>query len=141
MMLALNLAKDKSDLTAIEEILYKLQNGLGFEVASNTITDKNVLRAKIADLRKRIIELQSDMDEMRQSSAGKLATKPDDWDAYLDEVEAQLRDERSRLRHLLADEDPDAINELIDDERDPQADQDHCRNDEGADEDYWRRAI
>jgi hypothetical protein len=59
----------------------------------------------------------------------------------MDEVETQLRDEHSRLSHVLADEDPDAINELSEAASDPPMDHDHGRNDEGADEDYWRRAI
>jgi hypothetical protein len=140
-MQALNLAKDKSDLAAVEEILYKLQNGLGFEVASNTITDKNVLRAKIAELRKRLAELHSELDEMRQSNAGKLASEPDDWDAYMDEVEAELHVEHRRLRHALAEEDPDAINELFEAASDKQADQGNRHCEEDADEDYWRRAF
>ena len=140
-MQALNLAKDKSDLVAVEEILYKLQNGLGFEVASNTITDKNVLRAKIAELRKRIAELHSELDEMRQSNAGKLASKPDDWDAYMDEVEAELHVEHRRLSHALAEEDPETIHELFEVASDKHADQGNRHRDEEADEDYWHRAF
>ncbi len=131
-MQALNLAKDKGDLAAVEEILYKLQNGLGFEVASNTITDKNVLRAKIAELRRRIDDLHAEMVEMQQSTAGQVASVPADWDEYLNEKEALLQSEHRRLFQMLAEVEPDAVNERLEATR-------GASPDDG--DDFWRRAF
>ncbi len=131
-MQALNLAKDKGDLAAVEEILYKLQNGLGFEVASNTITDKTVLRAKIAELRRRIDDLHAEMAGMQQSTAGQVASVPADWDEYLNEKEAQLQSEYRRLFQKLAEADPDAVNERVEVTR-------GTSPDDG--DDFWRRTF
>jgi DNA repair exonuclease SbcCD ATPase subunit len=131
-MQALNLAKDKGDLAAVEEILYKLQNGLGFEVASNTITDKNVLRAKIAELRRRIDDLHAELAEMQQSTAVQVASVPADWDEYLNEKEAQLQSEHRRLSQMLAEVDPDAVNEMVESTHGTSP---------GDGDDFWRRAF
>jgi DNA repair exonuclease SbcCD ATPase subunit len=131
-MQALNLAKDKGDLAAVEQILYKLQNGLGFEVASNTITDKNVLRAKIAELRQRIDDLHAEMAEMQQSTAVQVASVPADWDEYLNEKEAQLQSEYRRLFQKLAEANPDAVNERVEVTR-------STSPDDG--DDFWRRTF
>lgn len=46
-MSELNAAKKKKDLARVKEILYSLETGDGFDVASNTIQDKDILKAKI----------------------------------------------------------------------------------------------
>ena len=130
-MQALNLAKDKSDLAAVEEILFKLQNGLGFEVASSTITDKKVLRAKITELRRRIDDLHAEIAHMQASTAGKVSSTAVGCDDYLNEKEAQLRAEHQRLFQVLTDVDPDAADELLE----AAAARDLSSDDEN---DFWR---
>ncbi len=50
-MQALNDAYSKKDITKVKEILLKLETGTSFEVSSNSIEDKEILKAKIEEFK------------------------------------------------------------------------------------------
>ena len=53
-MSELNVAKKKNDLARVLEILHALESGESFGVASDTVDDKEQLKAKIADTKEKI---------------------------------------------------------------------------------------
>lgn len=103
MMQALNDAKKKQDLLAVKEILHKLQSGLGFAVASDTITDKKFLRSKIDQLRQTIQQYEADVLEIQLSESWKSLVEIEDRDEYFCNLKVQLEDEYIKLQDQMAE--------------------------------------
>jgi chromosome segregation ATPase len=98
MQLELNEAYAKKDLAKVKEILYKLENGQVFEVASDSIDDKELLKSKIADLKDRIDELSKSIENLKESDNMKTIEDIDNLDEYFEDMKSKLEDEYERLK-------------------------------------------
>lgn len=88
----LNDAYAKKDLEVVKEILYSLENGLSFDVASDTINDKEILRVKITELRIKIDVTFAEINEITEDETFIIIQDIDDWDVYFSEKEEQLEE-------------------------------------------------
>jgi myosin heavy subunit len=103
MMQALNDAKKKQNLLVVKEILHKLQSGQGFAVASDTITDRKLLRAKIDQIRQTIEQFEVDILEIQLSESWKSLAEIEDLGEYFSELKVQLEDEYIKLQDQLSE--------------------------------------
>ena len=97
MMQQLNEAYEKRDLAQVEKILAALVSGDGFELVSDTVSDKAALKSKIAALRSKIDELASELDALQFDGTFELIQCLDDWNEYFDAVRQQLNEEYNAL--------------------------------------------
>ena len=97
MMQELNDAYSKKDLKKIKEILYSLENGIAFDVASDTINDKEHLKEKIKDVRDRINHFNEEVEEIKASETYRIIHEIDDLDGYFDQLKSELQEELERL--------------------------------------------
>ncbi len=97
MMQQLNDAYNKHDLKTVKEMLLHLESGRGFDIVSDTITDKRVLKEKIVDVRARIVEMEAEIAQIEEDEVFQILQEYDDIADYLDGVEAELQEEYARL--------------------------------------------
>jgi len=93
----LNDAYSKKDLQKVKELLLGFDNGHGFDIASDTITDKELLKSKIANLRDAIITVEQEIDEIITDETFEIIEEIEDWDEYFNNVKEQLEDELENL--------------------------------------------
>jgi len=93
----LNDAYAKKDLDAVKEILYSLENGLSFDMASDTINDKEILRAKIAELRTKIDVTFTEINDITEDETFIIIQDIDDWDVYFSEKKEQLENKYENM--------------------------------------------
>lgn len=129
MMQALNDARNRGDLAAVRELFEKLQQGIGFVVASDKLTDKKQLRAKIEQLRHTLSELEAEIAAIEASETWQNMPDIDMWDDYFEQMQAELSQEADRLDSELA-----ALDEAYTLNRDA----DNPPDDNDA---YWREAF
>lgn len=67
MIQKLNDAYAKHDLEAIKEMLVLLESGRGFDIASDTITDKVLLREKIINIREMIHSNEAELETLKEN--------------------------------------------------------------------------
>jgi len=101
LMSELNAAKKAKNLERVKEILFALQHGGGFDVASDTIQDKDVLSAKISSIKKNIASLEIEIGELEKSDSFQVINEIEDKDEYFEELKAQLEEELERLAEEL----------------------------------------
>jgi hypothetical protein len=97
-MSELNIAKKKYDLEKIKEILKSLQSDSGFEVASDTVNDKELLKNEISTIKDKISILQNEISELESSKTYITIQEIEDKDKYLNEIKTQLEDKYKRLQ-------------------------------------------
>ena len=93
----LNDAYSKKDLQKVKEILLSLDNGHGFDIASDTIADKELLKSKIAKLRDTIILTEQEIDEIITDETFETINVIEDWDEYFKDIKEQLQEELDNL--------------------------------------------
>jgi len=96
-MSELNAARKKKDLKAVEAILLSLQTGVGFNIASDTIKNKDLLKAKIIEAKNTLITLKDGINNLEQSEEYHNIKKIEDKDSYFNELNEQLQSELNRL--------------------------------------------
>lgn len=96
-MQELNEGYNKHDLTKIKSILNSLENGYGFEIASDSIDDKEILRSKITEFEQNIEDLKSEIEAIKQDDTYKTISKLENWDEYFEELKTSLENEKNRL--------------------------------------------
>ena len=100
MFKALGEAYKKKNLAEVERILAQAQRGI-FTAASDTLSDRDSLQQRIAELRARIAELQAEIAALHEDeSYRQLQAFFDDeaaYQAYLDEQRSALESELARL--------------------------------------------
>ena len=97
-MQQLNEAYSRKDMKIIKEILFNLESGNGFEIASDSITDKELLKSKTVIMREDIEKVSMELEEMKQDEIVKLIEEGDTWDAYFESLKVQLEDEYESLK-------------------------------------------
>lgn len=93
----LSTAYEKSDLNKVREILNNLENGNFFVSKSDTITKKQLLEIEIEKLRIKIKELNSELEEIKNSETFKTLKNIDDWDNYFTNTKKNLRLQLNKL--------------------------------------------
>jgi DnaJ-domain-containing protein 1 len=97
---ALNEAYRRQDLARVLEILQHLETGKPLSSASDSINDKEALKAKIADLRKRLAELEAEIKSLQESEIYQQIQQIEDRELYFAELEEQLQIELNALADL-----------------------------------------
>ncbi|HET7117449.1 MAG TPA: DnaJ domain-containing protein [Hanamia sp.] len=93
----LNKAYEQNDLKKVTEILENLKKGNFFVSKSDTITEKQLMKAEIEKLKIRITELQQEMQMIKESDAYKTISSIKDWDEYFKETKQKLENQAKEL--------------------------------------------
>lgn len=96
-MQALNDAYSKKDITKVKEILLNLETGKSFELSSDSIEDKEILKAKIEEFKKTIQELKNEIEEIKSDDTFITISSLDDWDEYFEDLRRDLEEEKEKL--------------------------------------------
>lgn len=96
-MQTLNDAYSKKDITKVKEILQKLETGTIFELSSDRIENKEILKAKIEEFKKTIQELKNEIEEIKSDDTFVTISSLDDWDEYFEELKKDLEEEKEKL--------------------------------------------
>jgi len=94
---ALNEAYRQQDLARVLEILQHLETGKPLSSASDSINNKDALKAKIADLRKRLAELEAEITALQNSEIYQQIQQIKDRESYFAELEQALQLELNAL--------------------------------------------
>ena len=99
LMQELNEAYSNKDIQKVEEILFSLQSGVSFVVASDTIDDKEVLKSKIEELRAKIEMLEDEIESIKADKVFVIIEEnSNNLDNYFKELEERLNKEYNALR-------------------------------------------
>ena len=96
-MQALNDAYSKKDIVKVQEILSNLENGLTFEIESDNINDKELLKEKIKQYKKNILELENEIEDLKHDETYQIIQEIDDINEYFEELKSELQSEKDRL--------------------------------------------
>ena len=128
-MSELNIARKIKDLEKVKEILLSLQSGKRFMDASDTIQDKDLLKAKIVSIKEKIDSLRADIQDLEESDVYKTIQDIEDRDEYIDGIQNQLEEELERLREELKQPTVDLDIEIA------------VANEENELDDYWFQEL
>lgn len=95
----LNNAYERNDLKRISEILENLENVNFFVNKSDSITEKQLMKAEIEKLRMLIKELKKQIKEIKESEAFKTISSISDWDNYFKQAKDNLAKQVSDLEN------------------------------------------
>jgi hypothetical protein len=87
-------------LKKVKEILTMLESGNGFEVASDKINDKQLLKLKTKDIRSKIDEIIHEMDTIKSDDTFRMIQEIEDWENYFDLLKNDLIEEKERLEKV-----------------------------------------
>ncbi|MCB9365335.1 MAG: DUF1669 domain-containing protein [Flavobacteriales bacterium] len=90
-------AYDANDLKKVSEILEELEKGNFFKAKSETILEKDLLKATIAKLHRRIKILETDIITIKESKTFKTIIDIEDWDEYFKKIKEKLQSEFEEL--------------------------------------------
>ena len=93
----LNAAYERNDLQKVREILENLEKGNFFVSKSDTITEKQLMKAEIERMRMKINELKSQLQSIKESEAYSTISKITDWDAYFKTTKEKLQVQAKEL--------------------------------------------
>lgn len=96
-MQALNDAYSKKDIVKVQEILANLENGLTFEIESDNINDKEILKSKINQIKKNILVLEKEIEDLKHDETYQIIQEIDDINEYFEELKSELQSEKDRL--------------------------------------------
>lgn len=96
-MQALNDAYSKKDIVKVQEILSNLENGLTFEIESDNINDKEILKSKINQIKKNILVLEKEIEDLKHDETYQIIQEIDDVDLYFEELKSELQSEKDKL--------------------------------------------
>jgi len=103
-MQQLNEAYNKKDLEQVRKIYISLENGIAFEMASDKIDNKEILKAKIDEIRFSIEKLTNEIEEIKEDETFKTIQNLDDWDEYFENIKTELEKELDGLKAKLQEE-------------------------------------
>lgn len=96
-MQSLNDAYSRRDINKVKQILLNLENGLVFEVSSDKIDNKEILKSKIEEFRQSIIDIQEEIENLKSDDTFKTISNLENWDEYFEELKNELKVEEQRL--------------------------------------------
>ncbi len=97
-MQELNEAYSKQDLNKIKSILTSLETtGFGLLVVSNSIDDKEILRAKIEEFKENISNLEEEIEDIKLDDTFVTISELNDWDEYFEDLRNELQTKKEKL--------------------------------------------
>jgi len=112
LMQKLNEAYSKQDLLQVKKILHSLETGTRFEILSDKINDKEILKEKIKEFREELQNIQEELEDIQANETFQTIAELNDWDKYFEELRGGLEEERKRLE----DESRDVLKEKREEE-------------------------
>jgi len=97
LMKELNEAYSNKNIQKVEEILFSLQSGVSFVVASDIIDDKEILKSKIEELRAKIEVIEDEIESIKTDETYILLEEIDNLDDYLEDLKKSLESEYEEL--------------------------------------------
>jgi len=94
---SLNEAYRRHDLKRVTQILSDLKNGIGFNVASDKINDKEILQKRVAALRVKVNALENEIQLLKEDEVYQKIQKIENFDEYFNVIKLSLK---SELKHL-----------------------------------------
>lgn len=139
LMQKLNEAYSQKDISKVKEILHSLQNGTSFEVSSETIEDKELLKIKIKEYLKNIESIKTEIEEIKEDVTYQTILEIDDWDEYFKNLKDEFEIEKKRLeeeaREVLEEKEPLEATKSI---KSQPLKKEKSQNEE---EDYWNEIF
>jgi len=103
LMQELNEAYNKKDLETVARILDNLNNGLSFDVASDTITDIDKLISRIDEMSSIIENIENEIALIKLDELFEIVIDSDKWDEYLKNKLLILEKEYIELKKEIID--------------------------------------
>ncbi|WP_044413259.1 coiled-coil domain-containing protein [Thiomicrospira microaerophila] len=97
-MQQLNNARDNGDIETVKEFLESLQNGTAFVLASDQLTDREQIEAKIEELVAKLEEIHHDIEQINENETWQLISSLESWDAYFKQTIEELKDYFNQLQ-------------------------------------------
>jgi len=91
-------AYDANDLKKVSEILDDLEKGNFFKTKSETVQEKDLLKAAIAKLKRQIKILEIEIISIKESDSFKTIISIEDWDDYFQRSKEKLQCELEELQ-------------------------------------------
>ncbi|MDP3928507.1 MAG: phospholipase D-like domain-containing protein [Bacteroidota bacterium] len=91
-------AYDANDLKKVTEILDDLEKGNFFKTKSETVQEKDLLKAAIAKLKRQINILEREIITIKESDTFKTVINIEDWDDYFQRTKEKLQRELEELQ-------------------------------------------
>jgi predicted amino acid-binding ACT domain protein len=85
-------------LKKVSEILEELEKGNYFKTKSETVQEKDLLKAAIAKLKRQIKILETDIITIKESGTFKTIINIEDWDDYFNRTKEKLQRELEELQ-------------------------------------------
>jgi len=99
-MQTLNEAYAKRDLDKVKEILFSLESGKSFTVASDAIDDKDLLREKIIDIRDMLSACEVEVETIKDDEVIQILEEYEDIQEYFRNLQTELEAEYERLKNI-----------------------------------------
>lgn len=97
-MQELNEAYSKQDLNKIKSILTSLETtGFGLLVVSDSIDDKEILRAKLEEFKENISNLEEEIEDIKLDDTFVTISELDNWDEYFEDLKNELQIKKEKL--------------------------------------------
>ena len=96
-------AYDANDLKRVSEILEELEKGNFFKTKSETIQEKDLLKAAIAKLKRQITILETEIITIKESETFQTIISIEDWDEYFNLTKEKLQRELEELQLEIED--------------------------------------
>ncbi|MBD3843448.1 MAG: hypothetical protein IE909_16510, partial [Campylobacterales bacterium] len=93
----LNEAYSKYDIKEVRRILNSLETGAGFKLSSETITDKELLKSKIKEVKEALLEVEQEIEIIMADDTYQTIAGLDDWDEYFEKIKSKLELEKEKL--------------------------------------------
>lgn len=99
----LNDAYQAKNLTAINEILTALQSQNGFSAFSDTVSNIEKLRLRMAKVKDKITAIERDIAMIKDDETYHLIEAITDWDVYFNDTKSNLEKELVKLKETMRD--------------------------------------
>jgi hypothetical protein len=98
----LKAAYDANDLECVSNIVMDLEKGNYFKLRSETVNEKDLLKAAIAKLNMQINILENEIVEIKESDSYKHIININNWDEYFNNTKELLESELNELQNELS---------------------------------------
>ena len=85
------------------ELLNDLEKGNYFKAKSETVLEKDLLKAAIEKMKRQIKNLEQEIVAIKQSETFMVVSDIKDWDLYFRTTKEKLKDELNSLKSELSD--------------------------------------
>lgn len=86
------------DIAKVKKISLNLENGTTFKTASwNDIDNKELLQSKIKEFEQNIIDLQAEIETIKEDDTYTTISELENWDEYFEELKTELQKEKDNL--------------------------------------------